>query len=256
MKMTKFKIVQALGLAAVGLGLFSSVARADLDDEIEQGQKPPESGTTPLPSARPTNNREGNRPIGPSPGDKKAPGPEQTKDKSPQKSGQSTSANKGQEPVKFQSSGLTGFKDQGTMELVNDVVITQGDTKMEADKVKAFYDQKSKEVVKIVASGNVKIFKDDPDPTKKVRSTSQEAIFFNKDRKVVLKGNPQLIRNGGDIVRGKEITYELDTGWMRVDRVEGVLVPQSQQPTPVASPLAMPSRTKSPAPTKTPGNKK
>ena len=255
MKMTSLKFVRSVGLAALGFALFPSLAHADLDDEVEQTQKPAEGAPTPPASNKPSGTKDGNRSGGASAGDKKTQGPEQTKDKVPQKGGSGTPANKGQEPVKFQSSGLTGFKDQGTMELVNDVVITQGDTKMEADKVKAFYDQKSKELVKIIASGNVKIFKDDPDPTKKVRSTSQEAVFFNKDRKVILKGNPQLIRNGGDIVRGKEITYELDTGWMRVDRVEGVLVPQSQQAAPITSPVGTPSRTLSPASTKTPSKK-
>ena len=73
------------------------------------------------------------------------------------------------------------------------------------------------------------------DPQKKAKSTSNEAVFYNKERKVVLRGNPQLIRTGGDIVKGKEITYELDTGWVRVEHVEGVLQPKSE-PGPIKTP--------------------
>lgn len=221
------KVMKRSGLALVLTAcVFSSRAFCDLEGEEDVKPEPERTITSSKPNEKPSPIDHKGVKGHETPVAQSSPSPtisEEIKE---------SSNNKSKEPVKFQSSGLTGYKEQGTMELEKDVVITQADTKMEADKVKAFYDPKTKEVVRIVATGNVRITKDDPDPQKRAKSTSNEAVFFNKERKVVLRGNPQLVRAGGDTVKGKEIIYELDTGWVKVERVEGVLMPQSEpQPT-------------------------
>jgi hypothetical protein len=44
-----------------------------------------------------------------------------------------------------------------------------------------------------------------------------------------MEGNARLWR-GTDLVRGKKIVYEMDTGWIRGDRVAGELHPGDQKP--------------------------
>jgi lipopolysaccharide export system protein LptA len=206
----------------------SRVAYADLDEEF--------ISPTPVPSAK-TSTPTGATDLGqggavekPKPTESSpnsmleiAPTPRTTK----KPAGRSRkSSEKSQEPINFASQGAMAVKDPSVVELVKDVVLTQADMRMESDRVKAFMDQATNQPVKIVATGNVKLFKDDIDPTKRVRAVGNEAVFYNADRKVILRGNPKLWR-GDDLIRGKEITYELDTGWVKVDRVEGVLVPKA-----------------------------
>jgi len=130
------------------------------------------------------------------------------------------------EPVHFESMGLQGLRSQGLVNLLDKVVVTQGDMRLEADKAVVHFDQKTEEVNRVVATGNVKIFRTDPETKQKVRAESNEVLFHNIERKVTLKGNARLWR-GKDLVRGKQIVYELDTGWIKADRVEGVVQPSN-----------------------------
>ena len=57
-----------------------------------------------------------------------------------------------------------------------------------------------------------------------VRGTGAIMENLHKYNKVILKGNARLWR-GPDLVRGKQITYELDTGWIRAERVVGKVQP-------------------------------
>ena len=77
-----------------------------------------------------------------------------------------------------------------------------------------------------------------------MRSESREAFFDNVARIVILKGDPKLWR-GKDIVRGRKITYDLKTGWIKSDRVEGVV--QSAQPAATPAPVQTPQPTVSPS---------
>ncbi len=126
-------------------------------------------------------------------------------------------------PIQWQAKGFKGTREGQMIELRKDVVVTQGDVKLTADSANVYFDQ-NKEVNKILASGNVKVARDAALPKDRMTARGNEAIFFNSERKVVLKGKASLIR-GGDIVRGKQISYDLNTGWITVDNVEGVVQP-------------------------------
>lgn len=137
------------------------------------------------------------------------------------------------EPVNFTGGGLSISlqKGQKTVELVKtpekDLVITQGDLRMESDKAIVFFDNKSDEVSKVEATGNVKLFKKDPETGKPVRAFAGKVVFHNNTRKIILSQNPRLWRGEEQQLTGKRITYELDTGWIRVDEAEGVMKPGS-----------------------------
>ncbi len=134
-----------------------------------------------------------------------------------------------EEPVLFESKGLRGLREKGFVELVENVVVSQGTMRLEADHAQVAYDEVTKEVVKVTADGNVKMFKTDEDSGDKIKAYGDTVIFMNKERIVTLEGNARLWR-GADLVRGKKITYELDTGWIRADRVAGEVHPADKVP--------------------------
>jgi lipopolysaccharide transport protein LptA len=71
----------------------------------------------------------------------------------------------------------------------------------------------------------VKISKSSEDPDERVVARGDEATFFNKTRKIVLNGNARLWR-GGDLIKGKKIDYDMNTGWITVDSAEGIIDPE------------------------------
>ena len=126
------------------------------------------------------------------------------------------------EPIKFRSETFHGQKTQGILILEENVVVTQADIRLEADKATLTSDPITDEIKTVVAVGNVKFQRKDPETGQLVRAEGREGILDNQARTVVLKGDPKLWR-GKDIFRGKLITYDLKTGWVKADRVEGVV---------------------------------
>lgn len=233
----RYILVCALTLAG------ATAARADLlddDDDPAKTPKPtapatkgPAPSPTPAPPKSPANDKKPSKNsslpkdepdtepkktssgsvLAPKAGAKKGPAPGQKPD--------------AELPVEFESEGLKGLRDKGYVELEKNVVVTQGTMRVEADRAQAFYDPISKELVKVTAEGNVKMFKTDEATGEKVKAYGDSVLFLNKDRRAILEGNARLWR-GADLLRGKKITYELDTGWIYADRVAGELHPQEK----------------------------
>lgn len=146
----------------------------------------------------------------------------------PEKNGKSVPPVK-QEPVHFESKGLRGLREKGTVELIEDVIVTQGELRLEADRAQIFYDEDQKEVVRVVAAGNVKISNVEQATGEKMKAYSNQVQFNNKDRTVVMEGNARLWRGSQSVIRGKKITYEIDSGWIKADRVAGELQPEEKK---------------------------
>lgn len=130
--------------------------------------------------------------------------------------------------VKFWSKSLSGFREQGSLMLEQDVVVNQNDIHIEADKATIFFEKVGNAVTEVHAIGAVKFSRIDPDTGQPILAEGQEAIFDNVKRIVTMKGSPVLHR-GTDIVRGKVIIYDLTNGWVKADRVEGVVQPEEKK---------------------------
>jgi lipopolysaccharide transport protein LptA len=126
--------------------------------------------------------------------------------------------------VKFWSKSLSGFRDQGSLSLEEDVVVTQDDIRIEADKATIFFQKTTNEAKEVHAIGSVRFHRIDPETGQPIRAEGREAVFDNTKRMVTMRGEPVLYR-GEDVVRGKVIYYNLTTGWVKADRVEGVVQP-------------------------------
>ncbi len=233
-----------VAVLALAFGPAGSV-RADLLDEEEPVTKPepqpqPPPAPVPSPEGEPQSGAESAPPKpakGPTPHAKSTSGTSTTTVIPPKeggKNGKKTAKPKKEEPVHFDSKGLKGLRDKGMVELMQDVVVTQGDMRMEADHAQVFFDEGAKDkkdrgLIKVIADGNpVKIYGIDEHSGDRFRAFGNQAVFLNKERTVVLEGNARLWRGDDSVVRSKKITYEMNTGWIRADKVAGEVVPNDK----------------------------
>lgn len=128
------------------------------------------------------------------------------------------------EPVEWSAKSFKGSRENKEVELIGNVKVKQVDVVLTADKATLFF-KKDETVDQIVATGSVKMVKSASSTSSEVIARGREAVFYNDEQKISLSGRASLIRNG-DVVRGKQITYELKTGLITVDNVEGVMKKQ------------------------------
>jgi lipopolysaccharide transport protein LptA len=199
----------------------------DLDEDIQQvpTQKPsdiqnqPPTGKTPKENSKSSQEKTGTKENAKNPENQKSSNGSKSAPKKVIKTKPSNSEN---EPVKFTSKGLKGSGDGRYLELRDDVVITQGALTLQSDHAEVFVDKITQEVDRVKVKGHVLINKSDPVPENRIKARSNQAVFYSKEQKVILKGKAKLWR-GSDVVKGKTIIYDLKTGWIQVDHVEGVM---------------------------------
>lgn len=122
-------------------------------------------------------------------------------------------------PIDIRSHGLEFFHDENRIHYLGNVVVTQGDTTIESDRLTVLYENEPsnhaaspgsganpssrQRLKRITAEGRVRIASGDR------RATSNKAIFNEQQRTVVLRGNV-VLREGGSQVTGDEVTVFLD----------------------------------------------
>lgn len=131
-------------------------------------------------------------------------------------------------PVAFKSDGLKGTRKDGIIELQRNVVVTQGDFRMIADEAEVIFDQKTEEVDQVIARGNVRITKKDPKTGEMVNARGESVTFQAAKEVAILSGNARFSR-GADLVRGKTITYDMKTGWLNAEKVDGIVQPATDK---------------------------
>ena len=137
-------------------------------------------------------------------------------------------AERKKQPIELKSDGEAVYsKNGGVVHLVENVRITQGNLFFRSDEAKAFFVEIAGEhvVEKVEIFGNVKVAKYSEDPTENIKASGNQAVYLNSIGLVTLTGNARLWQ-GGHLIKGKKITYELSTGIIKVDRAEGVVTPE------------------------------
>lgn len=205
-------------LGAVSLWLSPQMGLADLLDDVEEDSAKPDPGER-RPSTLQNLDDGATKAPSPLPSGQLSPVKPSNERTAPKRSRQGSG-----KPgiVKFWSESASG--DRSVLVLDENVVVTQDDIRLEADKATIYLEQGSKEVKEVHAVGSVKFSRKDPETGDPIRAEGREAVFNNKKRVVVMKGEPVLYR-GKDVVRGKVIYYDLKNGWVKADRVEGVVQP-------------------------------
>ncbi len=115
------------------------------------------------------------------------------------------------------------------VEFTGNVKATQGDTDIQAKRLKIFYhkDKKGERpggmIEKITASGAVRIKFDD-----KLAQT-QEAVYTTDNEVLVLSGPDSKVSSGQEYISGSKITVNRKTGQIQVEgSVKGVIYPKDK----------------------------
>lgn len=125
-------------------------------------------------------------------------------------------------PIEYFSLGLKGNRDKGYFELVKEVKVKQGDLDLFADAARVTLEENSDEIAQIVADGNVKVTKVDPQTGAMMRGVAETAIYYRLANRIEFKGQAKITR-GSEILEGDSISYNLLTGDFEIMRPKGVL---------------------------------
>ncbi len=117
-------------------------------------------------------------------------------------------------PIDITSDTVEEIRKQNTVTFKGNVVAKQEDTTLYANMLVIYYDPETKKLKEIVATGNVKIVQFER------RATSQKAIFYQDENKVVLDGDA-VVREGENVIRGERMIFYLDEETKHCGRREG-----------------------------------
>jgi lipopolysaccharide transport protein LptA len=207
---------------------YSEVLFADIVDDISELESKPkklDSATPkekPLTSPPPLTSPETNTSEKPP----RSPEGKQKKDNKPEKN------DRRKLPIHLQSEGTSTYSQNGSLVyLEKNVVITQDDVRIQSDEAKVKLGDKNSEsnVESVEMKGRVNLNRFSNDPSERITAKGDRAVFHNRNQLVTLEGNARLWRDG-HLIRGDKIVYEIETGMVKVDRVQGVVQPDKAKP--------------------------
>lgn len=108
-----------------------------------------------------------------------------------------------QQPIEITADRLEGDDLAGKATFVGGVVARQGDVTIYAGQIIVFFPTRERDIDRVEAYGAVRIVQGER------VATGEKAVFFNKEGRVVLSGNPK-VHQGQDFVQGEEITVYLN----------------------------------------------
>lgn len=141
-----------------------------------------------------------------------------------------TDAERKKLPIELKSDGEAVYsRNGGTLHVVDNVRISQGNLFFRSDQAKAFFVYIDGERVadKVEILGNVKFAQYSDDPAENVKASGDKAIYLNGVGIVTLIGNARLWQ-GGHLIRGRQISYEVATGVIKIDQAQGIMQPEGQ----------------------------
>lgn len=125
----------------------------------------------------------------------------------------------GRGPIHVTSRDLEVHRREGYAVFSNNVVVTQGNWKLLAEKVTVYSGETDTDVQKFVAERNVRFFQDNR------RGTASRATYTKLNDTLVMEGNPVLL-DGNNRLAGEKIFYEVGRDVMRVQKATAVVVPK------------------------------
>ncbi|MBW4054450.1 MAG: lipopolysaccharide transport periplasmic protein LptA [Proteobacteria bacterium] len=133
------------------------------------------------------------------------------------------------QPITIKSNEMSADNKGKTAIFSGKVVAKQGDITIFSDKLVVSYADKTGEVQKVEAFGNVRIVQQNR------TGFADQAVYDSRNGRIVLTGTPRVVQ-GGDSISGKVITYYLDdersdvsSGGDPKARVEAVINPPARK---------------------------
>lgn len=103
-------------------------------------------------------------------------------------------------PIKITSSRMETQNGKNVVSFLENVVAKKGDMTIYANRLDVYSDKDKKKLIKIIATGDVKIEKG-----QKV-ATGATAEYYDEEQKLILRGNPKL-KEKDNLIEGSEIIY-------------------------------------------------
>lgn len=129
-------------------------------------------------------------------------------------------------PVNVSGKVMKGLRAAGRLDLEGDVVITQADARLLSDKATVFSEPATNRTKKAIARGNVKFSKQSTPQSPALKAEADEMEYLVAERQVFMTGKPKVWR-GNELIQGKEIVLELDSGAVTVKEARGILEPNN-----------------------------
>jgi len=119
------------------------------------------------------------------------------------------------EPLEITSQELEVQNHEGKRQLIfsTEVVVEQGDLRIESNRLEAFYPQGSSQPERLVATGSVRLAQRTEQGERRARC--DEAVYTSTPETLVCTGNAEL-EDGGDRLRGKTIEFDLEKETVKV----------------------------------------
>ncbi len=113
------------------------------------------------------------------------------------------------EPIDITSDRVEAYSKENRIIFKGNVMARQKDIMIYSDSLEALVFEDGKGIEKVIAGGNVKI-------QQGLRvAHCQKAVFFNREQKVVLTGDPK-VWEGGNMVSGEEIIFDIEKNRIEV----------------------------------------
>jgi lipopolysaccharide export system protein LptA len=103
-------------------------------------------------------------------------------------------------PIKITANRMETQNGKNAVSFLENVVAKKGDMTIYANRIDVYSDKDKKKLIKIIATGDVKIEKG-----MKV-ATGAEAEYYEVEQKLILRGNPKL-KEKDNLIEGSEIIY-------------------------------------------------
>jgi lipopolysaccharide transport protein LptA len=125
----------------------------------------------------------------------------------------------------FSSDLLVGNRKNGSAELQGNVKIHHGELYMQSKKAQMYFDETSKELTRVIATGEVTLEKKSPQKADSVFASGGKVEYDRVQNLIYLSKNAML-RQGADVVRGDMIKYNVSTGIVQAQQVQGNVYPE------------------------------
>ncbi len=132
-------------------------------------------------------------------------------------------------PIHITSDKLIAYNEEGKYIFTGNVVVTRGELRIKADKMDVYKSKKTKDVEKIVCTGDVVIRK----PGEVARG--DRATYIDEEQKIILEGNASAEQKGSELreLHGEKIIIFLNEDYTVVEggkkRVRVIIYPGKEK---------------------------
>ena len=128
--------------------------------------------------------------------------------------------------IYFKGDQFRGSRESSLIELKGNVIVTRCGLEVKSDQARIYLLGESKEVKSIEALGNVRLKNYDQNTNENVSASGNELVY-NRDKNLIsligTKVSKAILKKGKDRFYGPTIKYDIDSGWIKAKKVEGVV---------------------------------